>query len=178
MQTRTYEEQYASNIPMSCERDGCEVQIQLFQRYCDGHYIEVMADESSMDFGSKHMMQQQRKSKNVETLGEFRPINQTNIWKLANPIQPQYKRPALPQPPEAPAFVKTIEPPSDVPIQMPRIDEATRIAVKQKCMEQAVHLLLNGDIGSEQFDQLIEEVKTMTVKLYQIVVEKNEHLKV
>ena len=83
------------------------------------------------------------------------------------PVQPQ----RIQQPPDIPDVVKKQEVSSQ---PLPKLEDDERLRIKESCLSCAVEMMKTFDNEAKEFEQLISEVKTLTVYFYRIIVTKNE----
>jgi hypothetical protein len=59
-------------------------------------------------------------------------------------------------------------------IDLPELVERERLIVKQTALKSAIELLKTMDNENKEFEQLMNEIETLTVYFYRVIVLKNE----
>ena len=86
---------------------------------------------------------------------------------------------------QQPTPVQNVQPPDMLPemkvehsksLPLPKLDERERLITKQTALKCAVDFIKSLENEDKPFETLIEEVRTMTVHFYRIVVERNEDM--
>lgn len=101
------------------------------------------------------------------------PQHYAEMMQRQNQQQQVQQPQQMPQQPQTPQAVKKEEVKT---VPLPALDERERLIVKQTCLKSAVELMKSFDNEAKEFEQLMQEVKTLTVFFYRTVVEKNESL--
>lgn len=87
--------------------------------------------------------------------------------------QQQQEPPKVPQPRVAPKPQQ--EEPKEAPkFNISRMEERERLIVKQTCLKCAVEIMTNTEFENQSFEEMIDRIGTLVVRLFNLVVEHNE----
>lgn len=152
-----------------CAFEGCEIDIEDWQVYCVDHYIKT-----------KNQPAQSPVQKQPQSVQQ--PASAPQQQAQPNPVK-QMKSPQVPpqsgiqQPAQQPVAQAQPQPKLSTPQQhfeMPELSERERLIVKQVAFKGAIHLMSQQDFLDRSFDTLIDEIRTLTIKFYQLITEKSE----
>lgn len=114
----------------------------------------------------------------TKTCADPNCTNEIQQWQTYCPqhyaeMMQKQQQAEMPKQPDAPKVVKTEE---VKVLPLPQLEERERLIVKQTCLKSAVELMKSFDNEAKEFDQLMQEVETLTVYFYKTVVSRNENL--
>lgn len=147
-----------------CDWDDCNEEVADWQTHCPKHYA---------------MMQQQK-----EQSGMAQPEQQAQVQQPAPAEQPPAQpvqeevidvQEPEPQPVKQPEQPKPAETKPEPTVQpLPKLSDRERLIVKQTAFKGAIELMTRMNFEAKQFQELIDEVETLTVKFYGLIVRENE----
>lgn len=135
-----------------CDWDDCNEEVADWQTHCPKHYA---------------MMQQQKQQS-----GMAQPQQQAQVQQ-PQPQQPQQpvQQPAQAQPKQT--VEQAMEEQEQV-LDLPQLSDRERLIVKQTAFKGAIELMSKLNFEAKEYEDLINEVETLTVHFYRLIVMHNE----
>ena len=156
-----------------CSWENCETEIQEWQAYCPKHYAMKMQEEGKPVKQIKEVVKE-----------EFIGVSKTEPTPV-QPVQKQEQMIDIEEPSPKLKKVKvegetvkpkpTIEPKKIVVFHLPTLVGKERLIVKQTAFKGAIQIMTElVPIKGKDFGQVVNEIETLTVMFYKLIVRENE----
>lgn len=132
-----------------CDWDDCNEEVADWQTHCPKHYA---------------MMQQQKQQS-----GMAQPQQQAQVQQPQP--QQQVQQPVQAQPKQT---VEQDMQEQEQALDLPQLSERERLIVKQSAFKGAIELMSKMNFETKEYEDLLNEVETLTVHFYRIIVMQNE----